>query len=119
MRSFEIPNAPGWCEGQWNTVRIKGVRRLRFKGAVDGQARLVRIVKTPVRVVVDREIHPVEDHREPLDIDVGITARVALSNGEIVPGQPLDRSELKRRQRRLWRGSGRGFPKANTGGCTN
>ena len=107
IRSFEIPNAPVRREGRWNTVCIKGIGRLRFKGTIDGVPKLVRIVKTPrrvkVQVLVERDLAPAADDREPLGIDVGISARVALSNGEIVPGHPLDRSALKRRQRRLSR----------------
>ena len=103
IRSFEIPNAPVRREGRWNTVCIKGIGRLRFKGTIDGVPKLVRIVKTPrrvkVQVLVERDLAPAADDREPLGIDVGISARVALSNGEIVPGRPLDRSALKRRQR--------------------
>ena len=45
----------------------------------------------------------VADTRVPVGIDVGIRARVALSGGEIVPGERIDRTDLKRRQRILSR----------------
>ena len=103
IRSFEIPNTPVRREGRWNTVCIKGIGRLR----IDGIPKMVRIVKTPrrvkVQVLVEMDVAPAVDDREPFGVDVGISARVALSNGEIVPGRPPDRSGLKRRQRCLSR----------------
>ena len=45
------------------------------------------------------------DTRQPVGIDVGITNRVALSDGTRLPGVRLDRRELKRRLSRARKGS--------------
>jgi len=67
--------------------------------------KLIRVVRTARRVklqvVVERTIEATPDRRPMVGLDLGIRKRVALSTGETVPGVNLDRSELKRRQRRL------------------
>ncbi|MDE2762280.1 MAG: transposase, partial [Gemmatimonadota bacterium] len=54
-----------------------------------------------VQLVVERQIEVSPDRRPMVGLDMGVASRLALSTGEIVPGVKLDRSELKRRQRRL------------------
>ena len=86
---------------------MKGIGRFRFSGEVDGSPKVLRIVKTPrrvlVQVIVEQEVADVTDLREPLGIDVGIRSRIAVSSGETVPGRQLDRTALKRKQRILSR----------------
>ena len=107
LRSFEVPAPAIRRHGRWNTVSVKGIGKFRFAGEVEGTPKILRIVKTPMRVsvqiVVEREVAEVVDLRPRLGIDVGIRSRIALSTGEKVPGRQLDRSEMKRRQRILSR----------------
>ncbi len=107
VRSFEVPAPRIHRKGRWNTVSVKGIGKFRFAGEVDGVPKVLRIVKTPIRVtvqiVVEREAAEISDLRSPLGIDAGIRYRAALSSGQAVPGRRLDRSELKRRQRILSR----------------
>ena len=105
IRSFDVPAPNIHRQGRWNTVKVKGIGKFRFKGEVDGTPKILRIVKTPMRVtvqiVVEREAAEATDLRPPLGLDAGIRYRAALSDGHAVPGRRLDRTELKRRQRRL------------------
>ena len=107
VRSFEVPAPKIHRKGRWNTVSVKGIGRFRFSGEIDGTPKVLRIVKTPMRVmvqlVVEQEVADVIDIRAPLGIDVGIRSRIALSSGETVPGRKLDRAVLKRKQRILSR----------------
>ena len=107
VRSFELPAPKIYSKGRWKTVSVKGIGRFRFSGEVDGEPKILRIVKTPrrvkVQVIVEREVADVTDLREPLGIDVGIKSRIAVSSGETVPGRKLDRTALKRKQRILSR----------------
>ena len=110
VRSFEI-GADCFTvrqHGSWLSVTLKGIGRFRCKGTLDGEPKALRIVRTPRRVEIQIVVEiPSEavapDTREPVGLDLGIRSRVALSNGEMAPGTPLDRSELKRRQRKLAR----------------
>ena len=105
VSSFEATQFRIYTKDDWNSVKIKGIGRFRFKGGVKGTPRLLRIVKTPRRVVlqvvVEREIELVEDTRQPIGIDVGIKERVTLSNGYQSPKNVVDRNEVKKRQRTL------------------
>ena len=107
VRSFEVPAPKIHRKGKWNTVSVKGIGRFRFRGEADGTPKVLRIVKTPIRVlvqlVVEREVADVIDMRERLGIDVGVRSRIALSSGGTVPGRKLDRAVLKRKQRVLSR----------------
>ena len=107
IRSFEVPAPKIRRMGAWNVVAVKGIGRFRFKGEIDGEPKILRIVKTPLRVmvqvVVEREVPEATDIRVPLGVDLGIRSRIALSSGETVPGRKLDRSPLVRKQRALSR----------------
>ena len=50
MRSFETAAFRIHRHGAWQAVTVKGIGRFRFKGAVDGQPKLLRVVRTPRRV---------------------------------------------------------------------
>ena len=107
LRSFEVPAPVIRRQGRWNVVAVKGVGKFRFKGEIEGKPKILRIVKTPMRVavhvVVEREAPDLVDRRPRLGIDVGIRSRIALSSEETVPGRRLDRSTLVNRQRALSR----------------
>ena len=107
VRSFETAAFRIHRHGAWQAVTVKGIGRFRFKGDVDGQPKLLRVVRTPRRVelhlVVERVAERACADCEPLGIDVGVRFQVALSNGLRVAGRHLDRVRLKRRQRALSR----------------
>ncbi len=84
VRSFSTSQPRLKAHGTWHSLSVKGLGRFRFKGQVDGTVMKARVVKTPIRVVVqlvveqpDTQPHP----WPPLGIDVGIAARVTLSDG--------------------------------------
>ena len=107
LRSFEIPAPTIRQQGRWHVFSVKGIGKFRFKGEIEGKPRILRIVKTPVRVavhlVVEQELPDTTDCRAAFGIDVGIRSRIVLSSEETVPGRQLDRSLLIRRQRTLSR----------------
>ncbi len=57
--------------------------------------------RVKVQFVCERLAEIAPDSRPMVGMDLGISARVALSTGETIPGVKLDRRELKRHQRRL------------------
>ncbi|MDE0394067.1 MAG: transposase [Gammaproteobacteria bacterium] len=108
VRSFELTcNLPQvkHTGGRYSWIRVKGIGRIRFRGQPDGRVRAVRLVRTARRVKLQFVCELAggfeADTRPPIGIDVGISNRVALSDGTRLPGVRLDRRELKRRQRRL------------------
>ena len=106
IRSFEMPCPRVRTNGKWCWITVKGIGRVRFRGGIpEGAIKLVRIVRTPRRVkvqfVCERLAEIAPDTRPMVGMDLGISARVALSTGETIPGVKLDRRELTRRQRRL------------------
>ena len=107
VRSFEMPVPAIRKKGRWNTIAVKGIGRFRFAGKIEGDPKVLRIVKSPrrvtVQVVVEREAAKAVDTRRPIGIDAGIVHRAALSTGETVPGRKLDRTILVKRQRKLFR----------------
>ena len=103
----------------WWRLGVKGLPRLRFRdkghrleSALGGGAKVkeLRVVRTPLRT----EIHVVVRHPEgeipqvepsnPVGIDVGLTQRLTLSDGSVVPPRrKIDASSIKRAQRRFSR----------------
>ena len=111
LRSFEVPAPVIRRQGRWNVVAVKGIGKFRFLGEIEGTPKILRIVKTALRVavqvVVEREAPDLVDLRPRLGIDLGIRSRIALSSEETVPGRRLDRSTLIQRQRALSRAKAR------------
>ena len=100
VRSFETDQFNIKRRRKWNTISIKGVGRLRFKGEVQGQVKMVRIVKTARRVNIQltTEVpagYGMVDERAPIGIDLGISSVVAMSNGVVVDGESLYRRKKK------------------------
>ena len=89
----------------WNSVRIKGIGKFRFKGKLKGEAKFLRIVKTPVRIKIQLVCElpdvEVEDARAPVGVDAGVLNRVSLSNGVKIPKRKVDRTKLKTLQKRV------------------
>ena len=89
-------------------MSVKGVGRFKFgRKLPDGEIKMIRVVKTARRVmlqfVMEHPSDPVVDHRPSVGIDVGITNRLALSTGAKEPKRTLERGAIKRRQRRVSR----------------
>lgn len=104
VRSFSTSRPRLKSHGRWQSLSLKGIGRLRFKGEIKGEVLKARIVHTPIRVVVqlivalpdaDPTPHP------PLGIDVGVAARATLSNGTRYVGNQIDRERLTVLQQRL------------------
>ncbi len=105
IKSFETDSFRIHKAGPWHCVRIKGMGKFRFKGELKGEAKLLRIVKTPIRIKMqlvcklpDMEI---VDERAPVGIDAGVLNRVSLSNGVQVSKRKVDRIKLKSLQKRV------------------
>ena len=69
---------------RYNSITIKGIGTIRFKGTVPDNVKLLRIVQTPLRTKVQL-IHEIPDtdiidNRAPIGIDRGINKLIALSN---------------------------------------
>ncbi len=109
IRSFELDQVPKIDHnGNMYSVVIKGVGRFKFKPPLlEGEIKLLRVVKSPRRVkvqfVVELPDPGVLDIREAVGVDMGIKSRVVLSTGYKVPKRVVDREELKRKQRILSR----------------
>ena len=107
IRSFECDSLNVQQGKKWHKIEIKGIGRLKFKGKVSGDIKLVRIVRTALRVKIQLVCeHPdrtVVDHRAPIGIDVGVSKLLTLSNGSQIDGRKIDRSKLKRKQRAVAR----------------
>ncbi len=104
IRSFSTSEPRLKTQGKWNSLSVKGIGRFRFKGQIPGAVVKARVVKTPIRVVVqvvvelpDAQPHPTP----PLGIDVGIAARVTLSDGQRWTTNEVDRERLTVLQQRL------------------
>ena len=102
IRSFDIPD-PVIRDG---SLRLKGIGRFRLPSVPDGRILQARVVKTPLRVVVQFAVEvEVPDARpsEPVGIDLGVKDRAILSTGETVPAVSIDRRPLRRAQRAVSR----------------
>ena len=109
IRSFETDSFTVRQSGKFYSVSLKGIGKIRFKadGIVSDMPKLLRVVRTPLRVkvqfVCERELEVQADNRPPVGIDVGIKSQVALSTGETSPGMKDDTSRVKGLQRKLSR----------------
>ena len=103
IRSFESSLLKIKQGNKWNSLKIKGIGNLRFKGEIPESLKLVRVVKTPLRVKIQlvHEIEQIEikDNREVIGIDLGILNNVTLSNGVQIPKRILNRDKIKKKQR--------------------
>ncbi len=84
MRSFSTSQPRLESHGKWNSLSLKGIGRLRFKGPVAGPVLRARGVTTPLRVSVQLVVELPDAHPHPtppLGIDGGMAARGTLSDG--------------------------------------
>ncbi len=107
IKSFETDSFRIHKAGPWQCIRIKGIGKFRFKGELKGEAKLLRIVKTPVRIKIQLVCElpdvEVEDERSPIGIDAGVLNRVSLSNGVQVSKRKVDRTKLRSLHKRVSR----------------
>ncbi|MYD76253.1 MAG: IS200/IS605 family element transposase accessory protein TnpB [Gammaproteobacteria bacterium] len=103
IRSFEIPQP----RFHGDSIKVKGIGRFRMDSVPESRIRLVRIVKSALRITVQFvvEIENVEARKTdaPIGVDLGLKDRAILSTGETVDAVRLDRRELKRLQRKVSR----------------
>ena len=113
------PNTQKNPSARWWKLRVKGVPRIRiedkhdrFAAAVGLGAKVVelRIVRTPLRVEVhvvvkhsERPIPLVTDPENAVGVDMGLKTRMTLSTGEHIPARTVNRSLIKRTQRKISR----------------
>ena len=112
------PDSKNNRSAAWWRLAVNGLPRLRFRdkghrlaAALGGGAKVreLRVVRTPLRT----EVHVVVRHPErdmprvepvnPVGVDVGLTERLTLSDGRVVPPRKVDASRIKRAQRKLSR----------------
>ena len=105
IRSFETCRFSIKEKKRYNSITIKGIGTIRFKGSIPSDIKLLRVIQTPLRTKVQL-IHELPDAdiidtREPIGIDRGINKLIALSNNTYIEGRKLDRTQLKRKQKKL------------------
>ena len=113
-RSIEI-NDKCWQvlkrEGNKTVLRIKGLPRIEVKSSrklpPNALLRGIRITKKPLRTEIALSYKlAVPEKKElsnPVGIDMGVSKRLTLSNGETVEKREIDRKELRRLQRSVSR----------------
>ena len=105
IRSLETCQFSIKDKDKYSAITIKGIGTIRFKGAVPDNVKLLRIVQTSLRTKVQlvHEIpdNTIEDTRPEIGIDRGINKLIALSDGTYIEGRKLDRTQLKRKQKKL------------------
>ena len=105
VKSLETSQFNIKTQGKYNLIKIKGIGKFRFKGNANGKVKMIRIVKTPIRVKVqlvqeiDKRIKP--KHEEPLGIDMGVKTRMVLSNGVFIGKQTRKLDKVKQIQQQI------------------
>ena len=105
--SFDMPTPIIRKQGQYRVLSVKGIGKFRFiprKGYESVPIKAARVVVTPCRVTVQLIVEntPVKDQGQlPLGIDLGIKARITLSNGAQYAKRIRDKDKRVRLQQRL------------------
>ena len=108
LRSLSTTGFSVRQSGKRFAVHVKGIGRFVVKRMPPRQTiKLLRIVKTPLRVMLhfccERTIDVVPSDSEPAGIDVGVASQATLSTGEALAKRVPDTRRRKRLQRRLSR----------------
>lgn len=99
-------------EGNKVVLKIKGLPRIEVKSSRElppsGLLKAIRITRKPLRTEVAlsyelADAQPVEKIKNPVGIDMGISKRFTLSDGETVKKREIDRSRIIRLQRSVSR----------------
>ncbi len=105
VKSFETSDFKIKKAVSWNCIRVKGIGKFRYKGKLKGEAKILRIVKTPIRVKLQLVCQlpdvQVEDARAPVGVDAGVLNRISLSNGVQIPKRNVDRTKLRTLQKKV------------------
>ena len=106
LRSLTTSSFTLHRSGKRFAVGIKGLGKFTVSHAPPKEAiRFVRIVRTPLRVVVQfchsKTIDVQEQAGEPVGIDLGVSKQAVLSTGESLPGRKPDMRRARRLQRKL------------------
>lgn len=104
VRSFSTSAPRLTSHGKWNSLALKGIGRVRFKGDIPGKVLKARVLKTPIRIVVQLVVELPDAQpapQPPLGIDVGVVARATLSDGQRYVGNHVDRERLTVLHQRL------------------
>ena len=84
-------------------MSIKGIGKFRFKGELKGEQKLLRVVKTPIRIklqLVCQLPDPEQlEMKNPIGIDVGIKNRITCSDGTVIDKNVIDRTRLMGKQK--------------------
>ena len=88
-----------------NKIKIKGLPGIKVRNIPDGKIKLVRILKTALRVTVQFVVEQVKEivpsNAPVVGIDVGINSLAVLSDGTEYGGRNRDHSKIKDLQRDL------------------
>ena len=108
LRSLSTTGFSVCHSGRRLSVHIKGIGRFVVKRMPPRESiRLLRIVKTPLRVVLhfccEKTIDVVPCDSEPVGIDVGVAKQATLSTGEALSKRVPNTRRMKRLQRKLSR----------------
>ena len=108
LRSLSTTGFSARQSGSRFSVHIKGIGRFVVKRMPPRESiRLLRIVKTPLRVMLhfccEKTIDVVPSDSEPVGIDVGVSKQATLSTGRAFAKRAADTGRRKRLQRGLSR----------------
>lgn len=99
-------------EGSKVVLKIKGLPRIEVKPSRElppnGLLKAIRITRKPLSMEVAlsyelADVQPTEEITNPVGIDMGISKRLTLSDGETVKKREIDRSKIIRLQRSVSR----------------
>lgn len=105
VRSFETSQFRIRQAGKRHAVEIKGFGKIRARRLPEGEIRLIRVVKNPIRVKVrfvveiERELQP--DNSPVVGIDMGVSRMATFSDGSSLPKIVPDETRAKRLRRKL------------------
>ena len=106
LRSLSMARFSVHQSGKRFSVHIKGIGRFRVKRMPPrGTIKVLRIVKTPLRVMLhfccEGAVEVSRYAAEPVGVDVGVEKQAVLSTGEVLPKRTPDLRRKKQLQRRL------------------
>ena len=107
VRSFDAPGFRIRPCGKGHAILIKGFPPFRVDSVPEGEIRMVRVIKTPVRVelhfLTREDVEIVPSDAEPIGMDMGVENRATLSNGHTVPPRARRKEKVKHHQRKAAR----------------
>ena len=107
VRSFDAFKFRIRSCGAGHVVLVKGFPPFKVDSVPEGEIRMVRVVRTPVRVEIHfltrEDVEIVPSDAEPIGVDMGVENRATLSNGHTVPPRARRKEKVKRHQRKASR----------------